>query len=70
MALHYWSINRGQLDNSLVASATSAPTADVIVTLDLTKNLTKLDLMTALELISEYLLKDTYPSNAGGPGDT
>ena len=38
MALHYWGINRGQQDNSLVASSTSTTSTDVIVSVDLTKN--------------------------------
>ncbi len=61
MASHYYGINRGQTEFSVVES-TSTNSTDIELVIDLTKNVTKSELMVKLEELANYILtKSTYP---------
>lgn len=60
MATEYYSLNRGQNQKD-VAKATVQPTADIYVAIDLTKSLTKEDVILQLEKISNYVISHGWP---------
>lgn len=61
MADRFYGINRGQQEIS-VSEASSTQSPDLEVILDLTKNMTKTEVLIALEMIRDYIIKKgTWP---------
>ena len=61
MALHYWSIDRGQTLKDVADSAV-APTADIVLAVDVTawNNPSKNDVLNALKYLEQYLLNNNW----------
>lgn len=61
MANRFFGFNRGQTEFQIVESG-STQTKDVELNLDLSKNITKSELLKMLDEIKNYLLKSQYPA--------
>lgn len=62
MASQYYGLNRGQTEFSMT-SGTSTGSVDVELRYDLTKSLTKSEILAILEQIRNQIIKDNYPPN-------
>lgn len=60
MAHRWWGLNRGQYYTDIVEQS-SDPTKDVVVEVDLSKSLTREDVIVQLEQIKIAILKDVWP---------
>ncbi len=60
MASEYWGLNRGQVYTDIVEQSTT-PSKDLEVKLDLTKNMTRDEVIVALEQIVIAMNKDVWP---------
>lgn len=60
MASEYYGLNRGQTEFE-VTEQNSSPSKDVELKVDLTKNLTKAEVILILEMIENHLVKGNWP---------
>lgn len=60
MASEYYGLNRGQTEFQVTEQA-STPSKDVELKIDLTKNLTKAEVILILEMIENHLVKGNWP---------
>lgn len=60
MASEYYGVNRGQQHKDVVV-ATSSPTKDIELKIDLTKNLTKAEVIMLLELLEDKITTGIWP---------
>lgn len=60
MAHRFWGLNRGQHDVDVVEGAATG-TKDLELNLDLSKNLTKQDVLVLIEAIRLKVMKDVWP---------
>lgn len=62
MANQYYGLNRGQNEFD-ITQGTSTQSTDVELRFDLSKSLTKSEVLMALEKIENQILKDDFPKN-------
>lgn len=60
MASEYYGINRGQNEFDIVEQ-NSSPSKDIELKIDLAKNLTREDVLLALEKLENHILKYNWP---------
>lgn len=60
MASRYYGLNRGQTEQN-VAEGSSTNSTDLEVVFDLTKNLTKSEILVLLEMIKNHIIKGNFP---------
>lgn len=61
MASRYFGINRGQQQTDIVEGS-STNSKDIELAVDLTKSVTKKELLLAMDLLANYILRGTYPA--------